>query len=64
VVFSISYAEIREEGTGGGGVRANGEHACKSVIEECLRAVDKTLFGRPSNGSVSLRVGKKTQAWV
>lgn len=51
----FSYAEIREEETGVGGVRVNGEHACKSVNEECLWAADRTLFD-PANGSVSLRV--------
>ena len=53
----FSSAEICEEGTGVGGVRVNGERVCKSVTEECLRTVDRTLFD-PENGSISLRVEK------
>lgn len=49
----FSSAEIPKEGTGGGGVRANDEHARKSVSKECLRAVDETLFGPAMEASLS-----------
>ena len=34
-------------------MRASGEHARKSISEECLRAVDRTLFGLAMEASLS-----------